>query len=75
MMSPANDHNPRNERPAVKTQHCESCLSAIWPAKSDRLLCKKLHKPRFFMPTDPHGDNGGWKRRCGDFKPVMKGQP
>jgi hypothetical protein len=34
------------------------------------MRCGMGHKPRFYLPKhDMHGENWGYKRKCGDYGP------
>lgn len=58
----------------MKAKHCDFCQHHDYARikKQERLICKKGHKPRFYMPKDDFdaqwGDDWGWKRRCNDFE-------
>ena len=54
----------------MKAKQCDEC-------KNFKHLpwCKKGHKPRFYKPanlSDAHSGNWGFKRRCADFKELIK---
>ena len=52
----------------MKTQNCEHCRHANYGETTMR--CGMGHKPRFYLPKhDMHGENWGYKRKCGDYGP------
>lgn len=57
----------------TKTKRCHECKHYAMYGWSDltREPCKKLHKPRFYMPRNgnPYDPLSGYRRKCDDFEP------
>jgi len=55
----------------MKAKDCMTCKSHSYTGEySEKLLCAKGHKPRFYGPRIGYGDpyDYGWKRRCEDYE-------
>jgi hypothetical protein len=60
----------------MKTQHCDECVHWTLETPPNDLanmakgivICKKLHKPRFYAPKGIMDLKYGYKRKCDDFQ-------
>ncbi len=50
-----------------QTKNCSECLFHSFV--SDKLICSKGFKVKFYMPRNgnPHDDKCGFKRKCNEF--------
>jgi len=49
----------------MKIQKCDKCE---FKYQTNKLICRKKHKPRFYLLKYPYDANFGYKCKCDDFK-------